>query len=966
MATTPRSKPIFAHKDRGATVVIGTGIKTDIYRNRPALSPVDRVDTEIYDSVVSKLVGENDPKRFDRDKKKDNAIDADMSYIKAISDDTALSVAEASSMIDALPDLELSKLIIVSSILSPNDMISNKLIYGCSTGMFKDVTPRLVEVIERHFNDTYKIKKYLPEMIGKAIFTDGSYPQIVLPESSIDALINNNLEITAESFNKGIVKATESLGIIGNPTNKIKSANEVKRVKTAVRPSDTKNRGTVSFESLTNNNHSPSEFDNVLGNESFMTTITDNPSALRIPRLVDRVRHQSVMSKYAAYAVSNETYSSTLRKVIAESDASKKTVGQLYPNRKVAHEKTLALTDPSMLENATVGNPVVLTPPSEAVIPVYEPGDPSHHVGYFIVLDETGNPVGASAHQDQFKSMNTFSSSTDGSISAGSGSGGSSLTAQYNNMAGITSSISNGETDNSAFNPVKSAELYGAIIENELIERLENGTYSDKLTISKATEIYRMMFTRACMSMKTQLIYVPSEFVTYHAYDYKRNGTGRSLLERTKAIGSLRMINMMAKAMASIKSSINLRKLNIVVDADDPNPLKTVEQRIHDFMIATKAEFPIGQMNFADISESLQKAGISVNVTGSERLPDTSMDVDYRTNAVAGPNEEYDNMLQRQQIMGFGIPPDAVNSATEMQFATSIVTYNFLSAKINLMRQEITCENVSDFMQKYSRYSKPIIDNLERVIEENRALIDANELLKQYHSRALALVFINHIEISLPAADLTKFDAEMEAYDKYEQGLDKVLDAFVAEDMFSAEIVGEKIAEKMTAIKPVIKNYFLRQYLTKNNIMPELFELIATGEHEATEFDLFEQFEGYMDSILPTFRKFILRMLKAGSRSNSVINVGEELIEAIDKLAGREEAEETVGDTGDGGDDTTDDGGDTGDGGDGFGDGEDGDDVDPFAEDGEEGEGDSDGDDLPDDVDGKDDGLDPLSADDFK
>lgn len=956
MATTPKTKPIFTHRDRGATVTIGAGVKPDSFKQRPSLRPVDKVDTELYDSVLSKMIGENDPSRNNKDKKKDNAINADMSYIKAISDDTALSVAEASSMIDALPDLELSKLIIVSSILSPNDMISNKLIYGCSTGMFKEVTPRLVEVIESHFNDTYKIKKYLPEMIGKAIFTDGSYPQIILPESSIDALINNNLEITAESFNNGMSKANESLGILGNPTTKINGTPAAKTTKVTTRATDMTNKASVSFESLTNSKHVSSQFDSVVGAANFMTTITDNPTALRVPRLVDKIRHQSVMSKYAAFAISNETYGSTLRKAIVEETTSNKRLpGNIYPNRKTAHETTIAITDPTLLDKEIIGNPVVLTPPSEAVIPVYEPGDPSHHVGYFIVLDETGNPVGASAHQDQFKSMGNYTrSETNTGMSAGS------LTSQYNNMAGITSTISQGEADNSAFDPIKSAELYGAIIENELIERLENGTYSDKLTVSKATDIYRMMFTRACMSMKTQLIYVPAEFVTYHAYDYKRNGTGRSLLERTKSIGSLRMINMMAKAMASIKSSINLRKLNIVVDADDPNPLKTVEQRIHDFMMATKSEFPIGQMNFADISESLQKAGISVNVTGSERLPDTSMDVDYRTNAVAGPDEEYDNMLQKQQIMGFGIPPDAVNSATDMQFATAIVTYNFLSAKINMLRQEITCENLADFMQKYSRYSKPIIDNLERVIEENRELIDANEMLEPYHSRALALVFINHIEISLPEADLTKIEAEMEAYDKYEAGLEKVLDAFVSDDMFSAEIVGEKISEKMNSIRPVIKNYFLRQYLVKNNIMPELFELIATGENEATEFDLFEQFEGYMDSVLPTFRKFILRMLKAGSRSNAVINVGEELIEAIDKLAGREEASEIVGDDGGG---TTDEGGsdDTG-GGDDFDedtDGED-DDVDPFAEDGDDENGeDSDGDDLPDDVDGDlDEGLD--------
>ena len=489
-----------------------------------------------------------------------------------------------------------------------------------------------------------------------------------------------------------------------------------------------------------------------------------------------------------------------------------------------------------------------------------------------------------------------------------------------------------------------------------MAERLKNGDYNEKHTIAKATSVYRMMFTRACQSLGTQLLYVPCEYMTYFAYDYHENGTGRSLIEKTKSISSMRMISLMANSMASIKNSINHRDVAITLDPEDPDPMKTVEQHMHEFTRATQSEFPIGKLSYSDITESLQRSGVSVSVSGHPGVPETRMEVSQSQGSYARSDDDLDDKLTRQNIMGFGIPPDSVNSATEMEFDKNVVTYNNLSNKINILRQEITCEHLSDFIQKYTRNSAPLIDKLREVIGKNRDKIDAGADVSKISDEKLAMIFINYIEVSLPEADSSKTASEMEAFNEYEAALEVFLNAFISDEMMSPELMGEEVGNAVRSMRPVIKAYFLRRYLSNKNIAPELFSLVATGDMENEYFDILEQHEDYIESIMPAFKKFIIRTMQMGNQGDGVVQAAKSILEQVKEarakaLGGEAESYVDSGDNDSGNEDE-----------DAEGDGDDGDNL--FG-DGDDTEGDNaddeDGDNEADGEDGDEDGF----ADDF-
>ena len=180
------------------------------------------------------------------------------------------------------------------------------------------------------------------------------------------------------------------------------------------------------------------------------------------------------------------------------------------------------------LDKETVGNPLLLTPPIESLIPVHVPSSPSEHIGYFMIVDNHGNPIRATATQDYYADF------------------------AYNaaNMREMSSQLlangrrsSEGRRDmNDIMMFEEAAKCYAEIIEDDLYQRLKSGVYGGNVKISRPTEIYRMMLARACSQMHTQLIYIPASLVVYAAFDYNDFGVGKSLVESTKILGAIRAI----------------------------------------------------------------------------------------------------------------------------------------------------------------------------------------------------------------------------------------------------------------------------------------------------------------------------------------------------------------------------------------------------------------------------------------
>ena len=905
MATLPKSRQtqsVFTQSLSPGTVLqVGTTLgKANVITGRHR----DTAMSAMMDSLKSKMVRDPNVEVKRNWDTKEYDLDVDRDSMDDTIQDTALSISEARNQLDALPNLGLTKDVIISSVLSPNDMMSTELIYSNDSELFGDLSVKLTNVVEDYFNNEYELPTLLGAWLEQSLFIEGATALAVVPESSIDHAINTNLKITQESLNDEFDSTGQPKSIGNLRTPRYQSVNKTPAT----------NAGGISLESFSVSANT--EYNNKVGAKdskwNFGVTVTDNPNVLKMPLINEKIRQDRLAEIYGHHGFGVESFKQNLFKTNSLS-----TNHAMYPDRTTNAKPILTLKTLDDLEKKTIGHPVVFQFPTEAVIPVYSPADPSEHVCYFLAVDENGNPIRMDQNHDQFRAMEqNFNNGVNGSAA-------SSL---------ISSASAMGMTENSKLsqdNASHMAALYSRVVEQDLMQRMDSGGFHGRdLKIGKANELYKLMFVRALAQMNTQLVFILKELMTYIAFDYKPNGVGRSLLDKTKILGSLRMVEVMTSAIANTKSSIDHRVINIEIDPEDPDPMKRVTQYLHEFQRATKAAFPMGINSFADITDYLQKAGVQVKVSGHEGMPDMGMEVSNQRMDYNAPDDSYREKLDKDHIMAMGAPPESIRSAEDIQFATNIISGNVYFAKISMWRQKIYSTHISDHLQKYTRNSQPLMTELTKIINVNRAkLIKIDE---KYTDEAIAIVFANNIAVSLPKPDMAQNAMQLEAFEKYMQILDIALPAFISTELYSDVNLGEKLGPAMDHIISILKAHFMRKWLTDNNVLPELFDLINDTADAEETFDFLKNHEGRLDDLAPAVRDYLIKSIKRATYSDGVIEKAEE-------LTGGEQNEYDGGDSSGGDYDNTDSGDDFGDGDDmgdgGFG----GDDSDGDGEEDEEG-----------------------------
>lgn len=839
---------------------IQTALTHSLGSKHPKLSGFK--STALSESIASKLVeGINtNPRSYDGTNR---AIAAPQHLVTQVANKTATNVVDAENMMQLLPDLELAKQVLVSSILSPNDLMSTALTYGSTADDLGEVKALLVDVIKEYFENSYKIKTLLPRMLEEALFTKGAYPVAVIPESSIDEAINSTSRVSLEDLKDELTSNNELVhyGILGNAK--------------AAAPSGKLNFGLESFDTRT-------PYDGEVPN--LHLSITDNINVLKFPRLHEKLVADRVQDAYAKKQMSMEMYTSA-------KPGGEVTRESLYRPRNFNFTPVLTVKTLSQLDKPTVGHPLVMTLPTESVIPVHVPSAPEEHIGYFVVIDKHGNPVRASSTQDFYADL----SYNTGAIRDMS----SQLLAQ-------TRRGSEGRKASSGDELAlldEAMQMYTDVVENDLMSRLQNGIYGENVKVSRPTEIYRMMFARACSRMMTQLVYIPLSLMTYIAFDYNGSGVGKSLLESTKILGSIRAMLLFANTVAAIKNSVNHVVVNIELDPADPSPDRTVEFLMGEYAKTRQASYPIGASSPVDIVNYLQNAGVEVVTSGHPGYPETKVTVEDKQASHTKVDTDLDEMLKKRQLMSVGMAPETVDLSMNVDFATSVVSSNVLLAKRAMVYQVVFTSHLVDHMQKFTCNSKVLMDQLRDIIETNRELLALPKDSKA-STDSIAMYFINSLTLALPEPDLAQVEMQMAAFDNYTKGLDAVLPAFISSDMFESSLMGE-VGDKIPQTIAVLKAQFQRQWLQNNNVMPELFKLVTFSDEDGPAFDLLKEHDHYMLGIQKSLLEFMRKSIATATASDKALENVRNAVGADENAGGGDDSGgDDTGDGEDGGDDT--------------------------------------------------------------
>jgi hypothetical protein len=284
--------------------------------------------------------------------------------------------------------------------------------------------------------------------------------------------------------------------------------------------------------------------------------------------------------------------------------------------------------------------------------------------------------------------------------------------------------------------------------------------------------------------------------------------------------------------MAYAKQSIDVTKVNISLDPNDPDPEKTIEQVQDSVLKLRQNYFPLGINNPVDLVNWIQRAGLQFSYSNNPLLPNIQIDFENANIQHTIPSSELEEDLRKQTILALGLTPETIDSGFTPEFATTVVNNNILLSKRVSIYQKTLTKHLSGMISTImyndedlrTILRKEILENIDSITEQ---LDDEEKQLLTADKPAFIEYFLNkfgesmYIELPKPEnTNLTNLSAE---YDIYKDNLDKVLDSVMSSEMFSENIAGE-LSNHIDTIKNIYKHHLLRAWMSNNNFYPEVLE----------------------------------------------------------------------------------------------------------------------------------------------
>lgn len=838
-------------------------------QNFPALN-IARRRPEIA-ATVSKLIPGRLPVQYDRRGNQD-VLPPDINAFRQIGNLKTQDIIDNKLTMQMLPDLDVAAQILISMILSPKDMTTLEVNYQIGEDLLpSEVSAAIIQELSEYFDKSYKIKEKLPRQLRDILYDTGSYPVAVIPENAIDEVINGLRKISNESLDTLIDKQSgylQGMDILGpsqlnSPTVKTPGLKYSPESFAGSRRASTKQ--VVNAEMRLENDF-PEGLDTYV-------SVTDNIFALKLPLLHQRQREERIrdaitpVNRFGLEEVSiveppktDDNPHSVIKEMTDELN-DREVRSLFYKGRNFQHSPIIALKTQNQLNRYTVGEPLIMHIPSESVIPVHVPGRPEEKIGMFIILDAEGYPLSQASSPDEFRRMQMRMSSTTSFASS-----------MLNKVQQQQQGFDFGQPKHFDY----CAAAYGDFIERDLTARLRNGMYENGVALARNTEIYRIMLARSLQEQNTQLLFIPIEFANYMAFDYDEDGLGKSLLDDTRIINSMRVMTQMADTMAAIRNSIGRTDVQVKLDEDDPDPAKSRETIIHEIARSRVSSFPLGANTISDMVDGIMRAGIEIHVTGHPGLPD--YDVTFTEKSTNFPKVDQDlrDNLRKQSIMGAGVTPEMVDSAFQPEFATIFTENNVIMAKRATIIQEIFMSQVSQLLRcivvssgnVYRQIGTILMDNFDSIKKHIKGrddliqkgfikadLINYADLRQQQKEKKkieytddmldksksliiekLISEMINTFEAFLPKPTSVSLDRQMESYTKYKTAVEEMLNAYFDQSSLTDQMVGDA-SNQVDTLKAAVRDYFLRNYMSENGILPEISRLtsIAGNDNEVAK-----------------------------------------------------------------------------------------------------------------------------------
>lgn len=762
--------------------------------------------------------------------------------VHEIAKSTTDKIRSNEDILQLFPDIEICIRILVSSILSPNDMVGNTLTYDApNLTLPLNVKQTITNTIKEYIEANYNLEDKLYNILKETLFIKGAYIEAIVPEASVDDIIhqiNDKKIVSVESFIKEYPKA-----ISKGSLNLISSNTEVYT-------------NNISFNDIPNKTQEIQ-----VSAEDLNIEFTSNYNLLNLSQSV-LIANEYLNSKSLYGDLDLFSQEDDLESLFKSSNK--------YHMQELVELKTMDDTS-----RRSLTKPMIMKLPTESVIPVHVINDPSRHLGYFILLDENGIPITKSESlksmlfngEEAFTYKETRSTQTFNLVTKAKNA--------INSLTGKTPTIQ--EIEN----------IYTDIVENMIKDKISKGAYGSLASIRTDADIYRVMFNRALKNQQTRLLYIPSELISYFAFEYRDNGTGLSLIEKSAVLFSVRSILLFARLMAHIKNSVTTTKVTAQIDENDPDPEKSMAAIISGAMQTRQTLLPFGVKSLGDLVEWAHSIGFIFDIKGAG-LPDMTLDISEVNTAKIIPDTELEDEIRKFIYQSFGLNPEMIDNAYQTDYATTVVSHNILFAKYIKQLQNVFAPLITKHVQKLILNDPILQDEIRGVVLTNMKAIkdiikkdmtnNKKELDKIDTKNIVNYIlrkYIKELYISLPAPETNDADSLNKALSVYSQNLDTYLDTVMSTTAIPEAYAG-KLSSQVDTLKAIMKAMLMKRKMTQNNFLPEINEIYTKDVDGKPIFSLADEFLTHIKSLYEALDPMLNKIAKEKEKMDDKFSKVEE------------------------------------------------------------------------------------------
>lgn len=698
-----------------------------------------------------------------------------LSYLSGVSSNTKKTIEDIKNLKVLAPEIKQARQIIISSILSPNDMQTD--LVSISTdypGLSDDVNAEISQLINDYFNDDYKLAPKLVEWYGTAGFEDGAKAILILPQQEV-RLLNE----VADTWNPNdLDPSCESL-CDKKDLEKLLVNDEVYVAAESIIDD-------MGLESLSDQAEKDKTIKSLV--KSNFKLINDNNGCLTV------TRDLSIFSK---------SKTSLEKRVTEYSRKAMQQIAGYDPNSK-EQKPAFGVYTVSDVINAEKGDmPLVIEWPADAIIPVCAPRDNKNHIGYFALVDENGQPA-----QGNYAFGGSF------------GSQGISKVA-YNAAKSVYGNQVMQTFDMNSMSNAQTLEMETKVFSVAINKLITSKLRSDGLTgldISVHNAVGKSIFFNLLAKNKLRMVFIPEPMLVYFRFDHRDDGTGKSFLEDISFILALRTTLTIAKVMAGIDNATKHRTIEVNVDEQNNNPLETIESVRREFLNKYAPSFTTDPTMAA---ESILNQHVTITPKSmAGTTEDLSVNVDSKYGNSQAPDGDTMDMLNNWMGIGLMLPPSALNQLAETEYSRSIVVTNLFFSNAVRNWQNIMHPHNNKFVRNYVSCHRGLLDKIRKILRAQGKGTDrstasnvspdidkSDDKVETILKRVVA-----SIDVALPTPNVATSKAHHEEIQAYMDSVQGMVDKIFPDDLAGGD---SDASTYLASLRAVIVGNILREFMTK-------------------------------------------------------------------------------------------------------------------------------------------------------